>query len=82
MSEKKETKVRRPYCLTDEDLKAHFLCVADAIKKDADALSKDANRTRSIEISASIEPMTEVTIVTYSIERNADPRIKREDNGT
>lgn len=72
--------VSRKYALTTEQLIDHLRCVGDAIKEDAARLSIRAEDIFGITISAEIVPATEITIIKYSIERYADPRIKRRED--
>lgn len=56
-------------------LVAHLKAIGGAIIDDADHLSVDTNRLRKIRVEAEIAPCEQITTVTYTLERIADPRI-------
>ena len=75
MSEKITTNVARPSRLNNGTLADHIKAVGDAISNDAKSILIDVAHLRRVQIEAEIAPMEEVTTVTYTLERLADPRI-------
>ena len=57
-------------------LVAHLKAIGGAIIVDADHLAVDTNRLRMVRVEAEIAPCEEITTVTYTLERTADPRLK------
>ena len=58
------------------DLVAHLKAIGSAIIDDANHLTVDTNRLRMVRVEAEIAPCEEITTVTYTLERAADPRLK------
>lgn len=67
--------------MTTQQLVEHIKAVGQAIIDDADKIAFDANDLFSICISAEIEPCSQVTTVNYHLERLADPRIGKDNDG-
>ena len=76
-----QTKVQRANTLTTQMLVEHVKTVGQAIIDDADKIAFDACDLASIVIRAVIAPGEEVTTVTYRLERYADPRIGKDNDG-
>ena len=57
-------------------LVAHLKAIGGAIIADADHLAVDTNRLHMVRVEAEIAPCKEITTVTYTLERVADPRLK------
>ena len=74
-----ESKVSRKPFLTDEELRRHIKTVGEQIKKDAETLNIPAYGTKAISIFGIIAPEEQVTSVKYIVNRNADPRLPREE---
>ena len=66
--------VARPISLTRDDLIAHIKNVGQAIINDAEQIALDPQNIQGVSIIASIEPLSSITTVDYSITRIADPR--------
>ena len=66
---------RNYYLISPEEVSAHLKAVGDAIIKDAEQIRLEPSNITSIKISAEIAPCTELTYITYEIDRRADPRI-------
>lgn len=76
MTSKMESNIQRNYFLTSpEAVSAHLKAVGEAIIKDAEQIRLEPSNITSIKISAEIAPCTELTYITYEIDRRADPRI-------
>ena len=76
MTSKMESSIQRNYFLSStEAVSTHLKAVGDAIIKDAEQIRLEPSNITSIKISAEIAPCTQITYVTYEIERIADPRI-------
>lgn len=67
--------VERPCAMNVCDLVEHLKAIGNAISDDADHLAVDTHRLRMVRIEAEIAPCDEVTTVTYTLERTADPRL-------
>lgn len=67
--------VERPMNMDMNDLVAHLKAIGSAIIDDADHLAIDTNRLRMVRVEAEIAPCEQITTVTYTLERTADPRI-------
>ena len=75
MTSKMESNIQRNYFLSSpEEVSAHLKAVGEAIIRDADQIRLEPSNIASIKISAEIAPCTQITYVTYEIERIADPR--------
>lgn len=68
--------VERPVAMDINALVAHLKAIGGAIIDDADHLTVDTNRLYKVRVEAEIAPCEEVTAVTYTLERMADPRFK------
>ena len=76
MSKRITSSIQRDYFLSSpEAVSAHLKAVGDAIIKDAEQIRLEPSNITSIKISAEIAPCTELTYITYEIDRRADPRI-------
>ena len=76
MTSKMASSVERNYFLSSpEAVSAHLKAVGEAIIKDAEQICLEPSNITSIKISAEIAPCTELTYITYEIDRRADPRI-------
>lgn len=71
--------VKRPENISKDDLASHLKAIGKAIIDDADQISIDTDRLRMLVIKAEIAPLEQVTTVTYTLERAADPRFERGD---
>lgn len=71
--------VKRPKNMSKDDLARHLKAIGKAIIDDADQISIDTDRLRMLVIKAEIAPLEQVTTVTYTLERAADPRFERGD---
>lgn len=69
--------VSRPEWLTVETLAEHLKTVGSAIKTDAEAIGHFADGGQNVKIEAEISPGEAITTVKYTVERYADPRVKR-----
>lgn len=76
-----QTKVPKEFPVTTQRLVEHVKAVGQAIIDDADKIAFDACDLSSIVIRAIIEPCEGVTTVTYRLERLADPRIGKDNDG-
>ena len=76
-----QTKVYKKEPMTTQMLVEHIKAVGQAIIDDADKIAFDAHDLISINISAEIEACTQVTTVNYQLERLADPRIGKDNDG-
>lgn len=76
MSKEITNSVKRDYFLSSpEAVSSHLKAVGEAIIKDAEQICLEPSNITSIKISAEIAPCTELTYITYEIDRRADPRI-------
>ena len=76
MTSKMASSIHRNYFLpSPEAVSAHLKAVGEAIIKDAEQIRLEPSNITSIKISAEIAPCTELTYITYEIDRRADPRI-------
>ena len=76
MEDKVSRNVERPVTMDMDALVAHLKAIGGAIIVDADHLAVDTNRLRMVRVEAEIAPCEEITTVTYTLERTADPRLK------
>ena len=76
MEDKVSRNVERPVSMDMNDLVAHLKAIGSAIIDDADHLAVDTNSLRMVRVEAEIAPCEEITTVTYTLERAADPRIQ------
>lgn len=67
--------------MTTQQLVEHIKAVGQAIIDDADKIAFDAHDLFSIEIFADIAAGERVTTVNYCLERLADPRIGKDNDG-
>lgn len=67
--------------MTTQQLVEHIKAVGQAIIDDADKIAFDAHDLFSICISAEIAACSQVTTVKYQLERLADPRIGKDNDG-
>ena len=75
MTSKMESSIQKDYFLTSpEAVSSHVKAVGEAIIRDAEQIRLEPSNITSIKISAEIAPCTQITYVTYEIERIADPR--------
>ena len=82
MTSKMESNIQRNYFLSSpEEVSAHLKAVGEAIIKDAEQIRLEPSNIASIKISAEIAPCTQITYVTYEINRIADPRKPERGNG-
>lgn len=75
MEDKVSRNVERPVAMDIDALASHLKAIGNAISDDADHLAVDTHRLRMVRIEAEIAPCDEVTTVTYTLERTADPRL-------
>ena len=76
MTSKMASGIQRDYLLTSpEAVSSHVKAIGEAIIKDAEEIRLEPSNIASIKISAEIAPCTELTYITYEIDRRADPRI-------
>lgn len=76
MSKEITNSVKRDYFSSSpEAVSEHLKAVGEAIIKDAEQICLEPSNITSIKISAEIAPCTELTYITYEIDRRADPRI-------
>lgn len=73
----KSITVKRSKSLSNDDLAKHLKAIGKAIIDDADQIFIDTDRLRMLVIKAEIAPLEQVTTVTYTLERTADPRFER-----
>ena len=76
MTEEMTTKIQKPIPCKEQDLIEHLKYVGHIIIEDAEIIGKSPDKTCCISINAVIEP-TEVTKIRYTIERIADPRVRK-----
>lgn len=76
-----QTKVYKKEPMTAKMLVEHIKAVGQAIIDDADKIAFDAHDLISIGISAEIEACAQFTKVNYQLERLADPRIGKDNDG-
>lgn len=62
--------------VTKKELVEHIKCVGKQIIADADKMADLCYASKSISISATINPDDEATTLFYETEKYADPRIK------
>lgn len=75
MSDKVSRNVERPVSMDRDALATHLKAIGNAIIDDAEHLAIDTNRLRMVRVEAEIAPCEQITTVTYTLERTADPRI-------
>ena len=75
----KETKANK--AMTTQQLVEHIKAVGQAIIDDADKIAFDANDLAAIVIYAEIAAGKQVTTVDYCLQRLADPRIGKDNDG-
>lgn len=76
MKTEKTKAIERPQGFTADTLAEHLKTIGSAIRTDADSLGHFADGGQSIRIEAEINPGEMVTMVTYTVTRNADPRTR------
>ena len=72
-----EGAVERKRLLTKEDLIEHIKEIGQTILFDAENIAIDPQNVRSFHIEATIAPGEKATNVTYTVNRFADPRIRK-----
>ena len=75
LSDKVSRNVERPVDMDMDALVAHLKAIGKAIIDDADHLAVDTNRLQMVRVEAEIAPCEQITTVTYTLKRTADPRI-------
>ena len=75
MEDKVSRAVERPMTMNNDALAEHLKAIGKAVIDDAEHLAVDTNRLRMVRVEAEIAPCEQITTVTYTLERTADPRI-------
>lgn len=75
MKDKVSRAVERPIFMNNDALAEHLKTIGKAIIDDAEHLAVDTNRLRMLRVEAEIAPCEQITTVTYTLERTADPQI-------
>lgn len=75
MEDKVSRAVERPISMNNDALAEHLKAIGKAVIDDAEHLAVDTNRLRMVRLEAEIAPCEQITTVTYTLERTADPRI-------
>lgn len=76
MEDKVSRAVERPISMNNDALAEHLKAIGKAVIDDAEHLAVDTNRLHMVRVEAEIAPCKEITTVTYTLERVADPRLK------
>ena len=77
MADRISKDIARPISMNNDALADHLKAIGKAIIDDAEHLSIDTNRLRMVRVEAEIAPCEQITTLTYTLERTADPRIHR-----
>ena len=75
LEDKVSRAVERPISMNNDALAEHLKAIGKAVIDDAEHLAVDTNRLRMVRVEAEIAPCEQITTVTYTLERAADPRI-------
>ena len=70
--------IERPISMNNDALADHLKAIGEVIIDDAKHLSVDTNRLRMVCIEAEIAPCEQITTLTYTLERTADPRFQKQ----
>lgn len=70
--------IERPISMNNDALADHLKAIGEAIIDDAKHLSVDTNRLRMVRVEAEIAPCEQITTLTYTLERTADPRFQKQ----
>ena len=70
--------IARPISMNNDALADHLKAIGKAIIDDAEHLSIDTNRLRMVRVEAEIAPCEQITTLTYTLERTADPRFQKQ----
>lgn len=74
MEDKVSKAVERPIFMNNDALAEHLKAIGKAVIDDAEHLTVNTNRLRMVRVEAEIAPCEQITTVTYTLERTADPR--------
>lgn len=71
--------VGRPrYFPSAKEFAKHMKEIGEAIADDSEQMKFEIDNICSVKISAEINPLEELTVIRYEIERRADPRVNVE----
>ena len=82
VADKIAKEIERPVGMDTADLVQHLKAIGNAIIDDAEHIAIDTNRLCMVRVEAEIAPCQRTTMVTYTLERTADPRFQKQSEPT